>query len=75
MPTDADARALREFGANLRRERINARLSQEKLAELAELNIRTVQRIEAGEMAILVTTITRLQRAIRCSWDRLMPGR
>lgn len=59
---------LRRIGANVRRERIRAALTQEKLAERANLNIRTVQKIEAGQMDFLVTTAMRIQRAIACSW-------
>lgn len=47
-------------------------MTQEKLAELAELNIRTVQKIEAGQTNILITTAARLQDALQCSWDELM---
>lgn len=62
------------FGANLRRERNARRITQEKLAEMVDLNIRTVQKIEAGEINILVTTVLRIQRALRCEWDKLMPS-
>jgi len=61
------------FGANLRRERTARELTQEKLAELADLNIRTVQKIEGGEIVILITTACRIQKALGCIWDRLMP--
>ena len=71
MPSITDKKVLLEFGKNLRRERTRAELSQEKLAELADLNIRTVQRIEAGEIAILITTAVRLQRAMDCAWSAL----
>ena len=64
---------LRRFGANVRRERTAKRVTQERLAELADLNIRTVQKIEAGDIDILLTTTLRLQRALQCSWDSLMP--
>jgi len=43
------------FGVNLRRERIANGLTQERLAELADLNPRTVQKIEAGGLNILLT--------------------
>jgi DNA-binding XRE family transcriptional regulator len=46
-------------------------MTQERLAELADLNIRTVQKIEAGEVNILITTAIRLQRALGCAWDKL----
>ena len=44
-------------------------MTQEKLAELADLNIRTLQKIEAGETNILVTTAIRLRRALDCPWE------
>ncbi|MEO7516488.1 MAG: helix-turn-helix transcriptional regulator [Verrucomicrobiota bacterium] len=50
----------------MRRERVAKGLTQEKLAEKADLNIRTLQSIEAGEMNLLVTTAMRLQNALRC---------
>ena len=67
------ASELERFGANIRRERNARNLTQEKLAELADLNIRTVQKIEAGELNVLITTAIRLQRALKCSWERLLP--
>ena len=66
---------LRRFGANLRRERVARSITQEKLSELADLNIRTLQKIEAGETNILVTTALRLQRSLGCEWTALMPLR
>ena len=66
------AAQLKAFGRNLRRERMNRKITQEKLAELVDLNIRTVQKIEAGHVNILVTTVLRLQKALSCSWDDLL---
>jgi len=66
-------RELSIFGANVRRERNALSMTQERLAELADLNIRTVQKIEAGKLNVLITTAMRLQRALNCSWDRLFP--
>ena len=48
-------------------------MTQERLSELADLNIRTLQKIEAGELYILLTTVLRLQRALGCGWPTLMP--
>ena len=69
------AAELERFGANIRRERVSKNLTQERLAELADLNIRTVQKIEAGELNVLITTAIRLQRALKCTWDSLLPIR
>jgi transcriptional regulator with XRE-family HTH domain len=65
---------LANFGANLRRERVARGITQEKLAELADLNIRTVQKIESGELNVLITTAVRLQRSLGCKLDRLFPS-
>ena len=63
---------LKIFGGNVRRVRVDAGLTQEKLAELADLNIRTVQKIEAGQTNILITTAARIQQALDCDWNTLM---
>ena len=46
--------------------------TQEKLAEPMDINPRTIQKIKAGKLNILLTTILRLQKALDCSWDSLM---
>lgn len=48
-------------------------MTQEKLAELADLNVRTVQKIEAGTVNILLTTIVRIQKALKSEWVKVMP--
>jgi len=63
---------LQTFGRNVSRLRNARGLTQEKLAEAADLNIRTVQKIEAGQTNILVTTAARIQKALTCDWDNLM---
>ncbi len=63
---------LKQFGNNLRRERSAINMTQQKLAELADLNVRTIQKIEAGETNILITTLMRLQSAIACRWEKLL---
>ena len=68
----SESRALQTFGDNLRRERMARGLTQERLAELADLNPRTVQKIKAGDITILVTTLLRLRAAIGCDWKRLL---
>ena len=56
----------------IRRERTAKGMTQEALAELCDLNTRTVQKIEAGQINILVTTLRRLRRTLECSWQRLL---
>ena len=62
------------FGANVRRERVRKGWTQEKLAERAEIATRNLQKIEAGEINILVTTAFRIQLALGCPYRRLMPS-
>ena len=62
------------FGANVRRERVRKKLTQDELAEKAEIATRNLQKIEAGEINILVTTAFRIQLALRCPYRRLMPA-
>jgi transcriptional regulator with XRE-family HTH domain len=56
----------------LRRERTRLKMTQEQLAEKAALNIRTVQKIEAGNRNILVSTADRLRAALGISRNRLL---
>jgi len=73
VPRDAKIQAqLKRFGASVRRERISRGITQEKLAELVDLNIRTIQKIEAGKINVLVTTAMRIQKALDCAWGRLV---
>ncbi len=61
------------FGANIRRERVRKKMTQEQLAERAEIATRNLQKIEAGEINILLTTAMRIQLALQCPWRRLIP--
>jgi transcriptional regulator with XRE-family HTH domain len=73
MPLNSkQAVQLKAFGINIRRERMAKKITQEKLAELVDLNIRTIQKIEAGHVNILLTTVLRLQKALGCSWEGLL---
>ncbi|HEV2329298.1 MAG TPA: helix-turn-helix transcriptional regulator [Verrucomicrobiae bacterium] len=65
---------IKTFGANVRRERVRKRLTQEELAEKAQIATRNLQKVEAGEINLLLTTAFRIQLALRCSWKRLMPA-
>ena len=60
------------FGDNLRRARMKRSITQEVLSGKADLNIRSLQRMEAGEMNILITTFVRLKQVLGCSWDELI---
>ena len=66
------ASQLKNLGAGIRRVRMAHGMTQAKLAELVDLNIRTVQKIEAGHINMLVTTAMRIQKALKCSWENLL---
>ena len=73
MPLDAKkAVQLKRFGANVRRERMRRGLTQERFAESVDLNPRTIQKIEAGHVNILLTTVLRIQKGLQCSWENLL---
>lgn len=75
MPlTRPQARQLIRLGDAIRRERVARGLTQVRLSEKVDLNLRTVQKIEAGKTNILVTTIIRIQEALDCKWDDLLPN-
>lgn len=63
---------IRTFGTNVRRERVRKGLTQDALAERAEIATRNLEKIEAGEINILLTTAFRIQLGLKCPWKRLM---
>jgi len=64
---------IRAFGENVRRERLRRDLTQEQLAERCEIATRNLQKVEAGQLNILVTTAFRIQLELGCPWKRLAP--
>jgi transcriptional regulator with XRE-family HTH domain len=71
--TPEDEQQIKKFGENVRRERMARRITQEKLSEMIGLNIRNLQKIEAGETNVLMTTVVRIRKALGCSADKLLP--
>ena len=64
---------LKQLGDNIRRERLAKGISQQKLAELADLNIRNVQRIEAGEINVILATAVRIAKVLECPLEKIVP--
>jgi len=64
---------LKEFGGDLRRARVSRKITQEQLAEKADLHLRSLQKIEAGQINILLTTLIRLKQGLDCPWYELLP--
>jgi len=63
---------LKSFGANLRRLRVQAGLTQAKMAELASVELRTEQKWERGEINPPLTTVVRIQEVFGCKWEALL---
>ena len=66
-------KTLLALGDRVRRARKAKGLTQEKLAELIDVHPRMIQKIEAGQTNIVVTTAMRLVRTLGCKWEELMP--
>ena len=60
------------IGRTIARLRTEAHLTQERLAELAGIDARSLQRVEAGEWNISVDYLDRLRGALRCRWADLV---
>lgn len=67
-----EQRELKKLGSSIRRIRTSKGMTQERLAELSDLHLRSLQKIEAGEKNVLITTVRRIQRSLNCEWDDLM---
>ena len=66
-----EVKHLRTLGKNLNRQRMTAGLTQEKLAEKADISLRYVQQLEAGQRNPSIATLVRLRKALGCSYDDL----
>ena len=67
------SKLLVDIGANIRRLRVSRKTSQQTLSELADLDLRTIQRIEAGKIDVLLRTLDKIRRALECEWKDLLP--
>jgi transcriptional regulator with XRE-family HTH domain len=61
------------FGNNLRKVRLAKGISQENLAELANLHRTYVSSVERGERNVTLETIEKLAKALGVSMAKLMP--
>jgi transcriptional regulator with XRE-family HTH domain len=64
----------RRFGQNVYRLRNAADLTQEQLAEKADISRRYVQMIESSQYTPTVEVAAKLRSALNVSWDELMKG-
>ncbi len=64
MPTPSETKLLKQFGHNVRAERQKIGLSQEELADKADLDRSYVGGVERGERNISLLNIVKLAKAI-----------
>ncbi|MFA6287457.1 MAG: helix-turn-helix transcriptional regulator [Opitutaceae bacterium] len=64
---------LRRLGASIQAQRRICGITQERFAETIDVHPRIVQKIEAGELNPKSTTLIRIQSALGCPWEHLVP--
>jgi DNA-binding XRE family transcriptional regulator len=69
-----DNQILRSIGANIRKARCAAKLTQEGLAEMADIHWKTLGYIESGKRDFGVTILTRLALCLSVSGNQLLDG-
>ena len=60
-------------GAEIRRIRSDQKLLQRELADGAALPLRTIGRIERGEVDVRLSTLAKIAKALRVSLKSLLP--
>jgi transcriptional regulator with XRE-family HTH domain len=68
------AKVRKAIGANIREHRVEAGLSQEKLAEKADLHPVYISQVERGTKAVSVEALWKLSKAIRIPMSELVRG-
>ena len=64
---------LKRLGDNVRRNRMEKGITQQQLAEIVDLTIRNVQRIEAGKIDVRLRIMVRIRKALSCPLENLIP--
>ena len=72
-PEIANSDVAERFGARLKSIRLDQGISQEKLAELAELHRTYVSSVERGQRNVTLETIEKLAAAVDVTMAQLMP--
>lgn len=66
-------KAIKAFGQRVRDLRISLHLSQEQLANFADIPLSQVGRIERGEVNVTISTIYALSKALNITIDKALP--
>lgn len=72
-PKDRKTELQVSFGKLVRAKRLEKELSQEDLADLADLHFTYVSSVERGERNISIENIAKLAKALGCQLKDLMP--
>jgi transcriptional regulator with XRE-family HTH domain len=75
MDYSRDERILKEFGKNLKKIRLERKLSTRKLALIADMDFGNVNEIEAGKKNLGLTTLIALADALEVDPCALLPER
>jgi len=62
------------IGKKIAKLRHDSGMTQEQLAEKADLHWRTIQKIESETQNPSYVVLYKLKRAFNCSWDEFMPS-
>ena len=65
---------LKILSRNIRRLREQAGLTQEQLAEKADITPRSLQFIETAQFGASLAVLIRLRRALDCRWETMLEG-
>ena len=65
---------LKTLSRNIRRLREQAGLTQEQLAEKADITPRSLQFIEAAQFGASLAVLIRIRRSLDCNWNTLLDG-
>lgn len=75
MPSKSSASLSAKFGKNLSRLRDRAQVTQEQLAEQAQVSWRYLQQLEGGDGTNpSLEVLCGFKRALKCTWDELLQG-
>ncbi len=62
------------LGRNIARLRSGSGITQERLAEMADIHSRYLQKLEAGVTHPSLVVLCRLKTALDCEWNELLHG-
>ena len=74
VATEGSTKSLSVFGKNLSRLRSEKNLTQERLAEMADIHPRYLQKLESGRAHPSLIVLSRMRAALKCEWNELLRG-